>query len=69
MLLSDGSHYVRGQILLQNFGNPFALTPLKDGLYANLGAALPLPRPAKPTRSSVGRVESGALEDSKHTRF
>ncbi|MBI2946329.1 MAG: hypothetical protein HYY23_01700 [Verrucomicrobia bacterium] len=69
ILLNDGTQYVRGQILLQNFGNPFALEPLKDGLYTNLEAALPLPRPGEPDKQQLGRVESGALEDSKHTRF
>ena len=65
--LSDGSEYVRGQVLLQRFSDPQAL--LKEGfnLYSGIGAAGPLggataPTSAAPGTNGMGRIESGALE-------
>lgn len=65
--LSDGTDYVRGQILLQRFTDPQAL--LKEGfnLYSGIGAAGPLggataPASAAPGTNGMGRIESGALE-------
>src|SRR5262249_22627054 len=40
--LSDGSEYVRGQILLQRFSDPQALTKEGQNLYSGIGTAGPL---------------------------
>ena len=42
MLLSDGTQFVRGQILLQRFTNPNALLKQGSNLYTGLTAAGPL---------------------------
>ncbi|MBI4659588.1 MAG: flagellar hook-basal body complex protein [Verrucomicrobia bacterium] len=75
ILLSDGTQYVRGQILLQRFSNPNALLKQGNNLYTGLTTAGPLgagitaaqPFDATPTKnapnsSGLGRIESGALE-------
>jgi flagellar hook protein FlgE len=65
--LSDGSEYTRGQILLQRFNDPQALTKEGLNLYSGIGAAGPLggagsPTPGAPKTSGLGSIESGALE-------
>jgi flagellar hook protein FlgE len=65
--LSDGSQYVRGQILMQNFANPRALTKVGQNLYSGIGAAGPLggatsPTPAEPGTNGMGQIFSGSLE-------
>ena len=59
--LSDGSTFVRGQILLQNFGAPYLLKTNQDGNFTNLDAAVPLP-PAAPGTQALGNIQGGALE-------
>jgi flagellar hook protein FlgE len=60
--LSDGTSFVRGQVLLQNFSDPQSLTKQGNNLYANLSAAGPLPATAAPGTSGLGDIQSGALE-------
>jgi flagellar hook protein FlgE len=64
--LSDGSEYVRGQILLQSFSDPQALTKEGQNLFSGIGSAGPLggstPTAAAPGTNGLGRIESGALE-------
>jgi flagellar hook protein FlgE len=64
--LSDGSEYVRGQVLLQRFSDPQALTKEGQNLFSGIGSAGPLggaaPTAAAPGTSGLGRIESGALE-------
>ena len=66
--LSDNTEYVRGQILLQKFSDPNALTKQGNNLYGSLGAAGPLTTGTAPSGASApgsngtGVVESGALE-------
>lgn len=65
--LSDGSEYVRGQILLQNFSDPQALQKEGQNLWSGIGSAGPLggsasPTPAPPGTNGLGKIESGALE-------
>lgn len=65
--LSDGTQFVRGQILLQNFSNPQGLMKEGNNLYSGIGAAGPLggatsPTPAAPGTNGLGKVQSGALE-------
>jgi flagellar hook protein FlgE len=65
--LSDGTQFVRGQILLQNFSDPQALMREGNNLYSGIGAAGPLggagsPTPAAPGTNGLGQVQKGALE-------
>jgi flagellar basal body rod protein FlgG len=62
VLLSDGTQYVRGQILLQDFSNPFALVEKPNGLLGNIAQAGPFPTLTPPNTKNLGRIESGALE-------
>jgi flagellar hook protein FlgE len=61
--LSDGTDFLRGQILLQAYRNPQGLIPVGNGLYSNVAAALPIY-----TNGVVGplqnasAIQSGALE-------
>ncbi|MDA1276093.1 MAG: flagellar hook-basal body complex protein [Verrucomicrobia bacterium] len=69
--LQDGSQFVRGQILLQNYANPGGLLKGGNNLFSNLAAAGPLTGPGKtntnsvgsrPNTGGVGRIDAGALE-------
>jgi flagellar hook protein FlgE len=65
--LSDGSEYVRGQVLMQNFTNPQGLVKEGNNLYSGIAAAGPLggatsPTPAAAGTNGLGRIQSGALE-------
>lgn len=66
--LSDGSEFVRGQILMQRFSDPNALTKQGNNLYSSLLAAGPLTSGTAPSGASspgtngLGVIESGALE-------
>lgn len=65
--LSDGTEYTRGQILLQNFSTPSALTSVGDNLYTGIGAAGPLggasaPTPAAANTNGLGSIQAGSLE-------
>lgn len=62
--LSDGTEYVRGQILLQRFLAPQALAKEGDNLYSGLSAAGPLANPNAPGTAGLGVVVAGALEQS-----
>jgi len=64
--LSDGTSFVRGQVLLQNVRNPAALTKEGNSLYSGMEQAGPLggatPAPAAPGSNGLGKIESGTLE-------
>jgi len=65
--LSDGSDYVRGQVLMQDFSNPQALIKQGNNLYSGIGAAGPLGGSSSPTAAAsgtngLGQIQSGALE-------
>ena len=68
--LSDGSNFVRGQILLQVFNDPSALVKEGDNLYSNMSTAGMLDwtdgdrltSPGLPGTGSLGNIKSGALE-------
>ena len=64
--LSDGTSFVRGQILLQNFSDPQALLKEGNNLYSGMNAAGPLggatPTPVEPGSNGLGLIYSGALE-------
>ena len=46
--LTDGTQFVRGQVLLQNCTNPQALMKEGDNLFSNLANAGPLAQPSPP---------------------
>jgi flagellar hook protein FlgE len=60
--LSDGTAFVRGQVLLQNFQNPGALVNQGNNLYSNMAEAGPLSAMGAPGSSGLGTIQSGALE-------
>ena len=65
--LSDGSQFVRGQVLLQDFRNTQALIKEGDNLYSGLGLAGPLGggdglQPEAPDTNGLGIIQAGALE-------
>jgi flagellar hook protein FlgE len=66
--LSDGTSFVRGQVLLQNFSDPCALLKSGDNLYSGISLAGPLggstPTSAPPGTSGLGEIKSGFLEMS-----
>jgi flagellar hook protein FlgE len=62
--LSDGTSFVRGQVLLQNFQDPGQLTSEGDNLYSNTAAAGPLAALTAPGSSGLGSIQAGALESS-----
>ena len=65
--LSDGTQFVRGQILLQNFTDPQGLLKEGNNMYSGIGSAGPLggaatPTPSAPGTNGLGKIYSGALE-------
>jgi flagellar hook protein FlgE len=60
--LSDGTEFVRGQILMQNFRDPQSLVKEGANLYSGQTAAGPLAAASAPGSNGLGRIESGALE-------
>jgi flagellar hook protein FlgE len=65
--LSDGSEYVRGQILMQNFTNLQGLVKEGNNLYSGIASAGPLggatsPQAAAAGTNGMGAIQSGALE-------
>ncbi len=60
--LSDGTSFVRGQVLLQNFQDPSALVNEGNNLYSNMANAGPLPGLTAPGTTGLGSIQSGALE-------
>ena len=64
VLLADGTQFVRGQILLQNFSNPQQLAKVGNNLYSNLTSAGPLATPTAPSSGGLGTLVTGSLEMS-----
>ncbi len=60
--MSDGSTFVRGQVLLQNFQDPGALVSVGNNLYSNTLNAGPLANMEAPGTTGLGTIQSGALE-------
>ena len=60
--ISDGMEFVRGQVLLQDFREPFMLAPTGANLFTNLTAAMPFPLAVERGTRGLGTVQSGALE-------
>lgn len=62
--LSDGTNFVRGQVLLQNFQNPQGLVKEGKNLYSITTAAGAMAQTAAPGSSGLGSLQAGALESS-----
>ncbi len=62
MFLDDGTNYVRGQILLQQFLHPQRLIRTAPALYAGLDAAGPRPSLAAPGTQGLGWLRSHYVE-------
>jgi flagellar hook protein FlgE len=63
--LSDGTSFVRGQVLLQNFQDPGALTKEGNNLFSGMAAAGPTTaNPVAPGTAGLGTIQSGAVESS-----
>jgi len=63
--LSDGTSFLRGQIMLQNFQDPQALVCEGHQLYSNMNVAGPLPTLAAPGSNGLGVIQMGILELSQ----
>ncbi len=60
--LADGTSFLRGQIMLQNFQDPQALVCEGRQLYSNMSVAGPLPTLAVPGSNGLGVIQTGILE-------
>ncbi len=60
--LTDGTRFVRAQVLLQNFREPAKLTRAARRLYAEFEIAGPLPQSAAPGSLGLGLLRSGELD-------
>jgi flagellar hook protein FlgE len=60
--LSDGTSFLRGQVMLQNFRDAEALVSEGNNLYSNMSAAGPLPAMASPGTKGLGAIQWGVLE-------
>jgi flagellar hook protein FlgE len=60
--LSDGSSYLRGQVLLQTFKDPQALLKQGDNLFSGLGAAGALTQTEAAGTNGLGSIQAGRLE-------
>ncbi len=60
--LSDGTSFVRGQVLLQNFQDPDALVNVGNNLYSNVAEAGSVSGFQSPGTFGLGNLQSGALE-------
>ncbi len=64
VLMSDGTEFVRGQVLLQAVRSPQLLVKEGNNLYSNIAAAGPLSQTAAAGSSGLGTLHSGYLESS-----
>lgn len=64
VLLADGTQYVGGQVLLQNFTSPTQLTNVGGNLYSGLSAAGPLAAAVAPGTNGLGSIITSSLEMS-----
>lgn len=62
VVLSDGSQFLRGQVLLQTYRNIQGLIPAGSGLYSNLTAAVPLFTNGLSVYLPPATIQWGALE-------
>jgi flagellar hook protein FlgE len=63
VVLSDGSQFLRGQVVLQNYRNIQGLSVAGNGLYSNLTAAVPLFTNGLSVYILPATMQSGTLEE------
>lgn len=64
ILLTDGTQYTDGQILVQSFTSPGQLQKVGGNLYSGLTEAGPLSTAVAPGSNGLGTLASGSLEMS-----
>jgi flagellar hook protein FlgE len=64
VVLSDGSSFTRGQVLLQNFRSPQSLIKEGNNLYSGVTGAGPLDQPSAPRSNGLGFIVGSSLEAS-----
>jgi flagellar hook protein FlgE len=64
VLLADGTQYVGGQVLLQNFTSPTQLSSVGNNLYTGIAGAGPLAAALAPGSNGLGGIITGSLEMS-----
>jgi flagellar hook protein FlgE len=64
VLLSDGTLFIRGQVLLQTFIDPSKLVKQGSNLYTPMTTAGAMAQLAAPQTQGLGTIQSGALEMS-----
>jgi len=62
--MDDGTEFVRGQVLMQNFTDPGALVKEGNNLLSGFSHAGPLAQTEVAGTSGLGKITSGALEMS-----
>ncbi|MGN6387257.1 MAG: flagellar hook-basal body protein [Verrucomicrobiota bacterium] len=62
--LSDGTEYVRGQILLQRFQDPNALMKEGNNLFSGMVYAGPLAQSEVPGTNGLGSIRGASIEQS-----
>jgi flagellar hook protein FlgE len=63
--MGDGTSFLRGQVLLQNFQDPSALVSEGNNLFSGQALAGPTTtNPATPGSNGLGTLQSGAVEGS-----
>jgi flagellar hook protein FlgE len=60
--LTDGTQYVGGQVLLQNFVSPTQLSSVGGNLYTGMANAGALAAPLAPGSNGLGAIVTSALE-------
>lgn len=60
--MSDGTSPIIGNVMLQTFTDPQALTSVGNNLYSNMANAGPLTTAGTPGSGSLGTIQAGALE-------
>jgi flagellar hook protein FlgE len=60
----NGNSFTRGQVLLQLFQDPSALTKEGNNLYSGLDMAGALAAPAVPGTNGLGEIKGGHIESS-----
>jgi flagellar hook protein FlgE len=60
--LTDGTEFVRGRVMLQQFREGYMLRQLPSGLLSNLGSAYPETAMSSGYTLGLGLIEHGALE-------
>jgi flagellar hook protein FlgE len=60
--MQDGTQFVRGQVVMQNYTDPDKLLNVGGNLFMNLDAAGPTGTPGAPGTNGLGTVESNKIE-------